>query len=188
MRRSRRRLFILSAPSGGGKNTVIQRLLQMEPELRYAVSATTRPPRPGEKNGVHYFFLDDARFQKKVMQHAFLEHATVHGFQYGTLWSEIHKNIRLRHHVIMDLDYQGGIEIKKKMDSAVLIFLLPPSVTTLRERLLKRGTDASEDIEKRLKAAEQEISNAQVYDYQIINEDLDKTVNDVRAIIQSYSQ
>jgi len=180
------RLFVLSSPSGGGKTTVIKALLETNTDLYYSVSATTRPPRKGEKDGEDYFFLDRETFCRKIEQKAFVEWAVVHDQYYGTLWSQIDQLLREGKKILLDTDVQGGLNLKKKKSDAVLIFLLPPSMRVLETRLTGRGTESSEALAKRLRIAQKEIQIADEYDFQVINNRLEDTVQEVKAIVQGY--
>ena len=180
-------IFVLSAPSGGGKNTVIKRLIDRDSDIQYVISATTRLPRRDEMNGCNYHFLSEAEFQDKIKADDFLEWAHVYGSYYGTLRSEVNKVFDAGKNVVMDVDIQGALALKEKVVSnGILIFLLPPSLRVLEKRLKERGTDSSEEIAKRLQKARKEIEFADQYDFQIINEDLDKTVNELLAIVQAF--
>jgi guanylate kinase len=177
---------VLSSPSGGGKTTIIKTLRTGFPNLRYSVSATTRPPRKGEKDGVDYFFLDSKSFRQKIAQQAFVEWAIVHGEYYGTLKSQIDPFLRQGKHVSLDTDVQGGLNLKKLRSDVVLIYLLPPSMRVLKERLFERGTETSANLEKRLGVAQQENRMADAYDYIVINDRLEKAVEEIKTIIQEY--
>lgn len=181
---SYKKLYVLSSPSAGGKTTIIKELRNKGLDLSYSISATTRPPREGEKNGVDYFFLDDAVFQEKIREKAFIEWAKVHGYFYGTLRDQVNTYVKENKKILFDLDVQGGMNLKKTYPKAVLIFLLPPSMDILRKRLINRGTETEESMEKRFKDAVKEIETADTYDFQIINDQLEDTVNELVAIIQ----
>lgn len=179
-------LFVLSSPSGGGKSTIIRRLLDRNNELAYSISATTRAPRKGEKDGIAYFFLDEKDFKRKIGEEAFVEWAEVHGYFYGTLKKEMERLIDADKKVLLDIDVQGGLALKKSVPTSILIFLMPPSLKTLERRLEGRGTDSEDVIAKRLENARVEMEAAERYDYQVWNHDLDKTVEEVEAIIHSF--
>jgi guanylate kinase len=178
-------LVVLSAPSGGGKSTLTKSLLAADPQLAYSVSHTTRPIRPGEVDGRHYHFIDDEAFERLVAQSAFYEHAVVHGHRYGTSRKRVEEMLDGGKDVLMDLDVQGGLNVKRQTPDSVLIFLLPPSLEVLRLRLERRGTDAQEVIAQRLEKAEVEIRHWQDYDFAVINEDLDVAVAKVRGIVEA---
>jgi len=186
MKKSKGRLFVISSPSGGGKTTVIKELIKRSSDLYYSVSATTRSPRKGERDGIDYFFLGEETFFQKIEQEAFVEWAKVHGEYYGTLWSQIERCLKEGKRVLLDMDVQGGLNLKKTRSDAVLIFLLPPSMELLEKRLLERGTESHEDLTKRLRTARKEMKIADEYDFQVINDKLEDTVEELRAIIQSF--
>ncbi|MDZ7268295.1 MAG: guanylate kinase [candidate division KSB1 bacterium] len=181
-------LVVLSAPSGGGKTTILQRLLQSnDPDFRYSVSATTRKPRGTERHGREYFFISPEEFQEGIARGRFLEYARVHGNLYGTLRENVEKWLAQGKFVLMDIDVQGGLNIKRQMgERAILIFIRPPSLELLRERLHGRNTDSAEEIAARLRAAEQEMAAAEQYDHVVTNYDLDDTVRQVAEIIARY--
>ena len=177
-------LVVISSPSGGGKTTVYRAILARHSEYKYSVSATTRPPRPNEQHGVDYFFLSDEEFDQKLANGEFVEWAWVHGHRYGTLKKFVEEALANDEVLIFDLDVQGAAAIKSAYPhNAVLIFLLPPSREELKQRLLRRGTDAPEEIEQRLKNAEKEVKRIPEYDYLVINDDLQKCIDKVDAII-----
>lgn len=189
MNRSKRgRLFVLSSPSGGGKTTVIKTLRAECPDLSYSVSATTRPPRKGEKDGVDYFFLDSGAFRQKIAEQAFVEWAIVHGEYYGTLKSQIHPFLNQGKRVLLDTDVQGGLNLRKNRSDVVLIYLFPPSMHVLKDRLFERGTETSADLERRLGVAQKENRTADAYDYVVINDNLEKTIEEIKTIIQKYEE
>lgn len=181
-------MVVLSAPSGGGKTSILKKLLATEErDFCYSVSATTRAPRNGERHGADYFFISPQDFHQKAAQGEFLEHAVVHGNHYGTLRAAVECSMAEGKIVLMDLDVQGGLNVKKQMgDRAVLIFIKPPSMDSLRERLALRNTDKPEDITVRLQGATQELEMASHYDYVLENHDLDQTVQEVLKIINQH--
>jgi len=178
-------LIVLSGPSGAGKNTLIDHVLPRIPNLKYSVSATTRPPRPGEVHGVDYFFVSDQEFDRMIANHEFLEWAEFVGNRYGTPKAFVENEIQQGHTVIMDLDIQGALQIRRRMPDAVLVFLLPPTLDELRRRLNKRGQDALEAIVKRLEHSAKELEYIVDYDYYIINDDLDKAAERLAVIINA---
>ena len=178
-------LVVLSAPSGGGKTTILKRLLAKgDSRYQYSVSATTRKPRSGENHGRDYYFLSEENFHKMAADDEFLEHARVHGNYYGTPRTAVENWIAQGRIVLMDIDVQGGINVKRKMGSkALLIFIQPPSVESLGERLRGRNTDHPAEIDARLRAAAREMEQAGEYDYVVVNNDLDETVEKIAGII-----
>lgn len=165
-------LVVLSGCSGTGKNSVLQDLIQTHSELSYSVSATTRPPRTGEVNGRDYFFLSREEFLASRESGAFLEWAEVYGHYYGTPRRFIEEAMAARKDVVLDLDVQGALSIRAAKPGAVLVFLLPPSLESLRRRLVNRRTDTAQEIEKRLAAVDVEIQAIKSYDYVVVNDDI----------------
>jgi guanylate kinase len=177
-------LIILSSPSGGGKSTILNEVRKIRPDIEYSVSYTTRPPRGDEKNGVHYHFIDEEEFLRRREEGDFLETAQVFGHWYGTSISFIKDRLAAQHHIILDIDVQGAAQISSTSIPYVKIFIMPPSMKILRERLIKRNTDSLREIEKRLLVAKQEIKFIPQYDYLIVNDELSVAVEDVLAIIR----
>lgn len=179
-------LIILSAPSGGGKSTILQEILRVSENIDYSVSYTTRAPRGTEQNGIHYHFVDEKEFECRVASGDFLEYAKVFGkCWYGTSISYIKSRLAKSRHVIMDIDVQGASQIAATDIPYVKIFIIPPSMEVLKDRLIKRATDNEEEIARRLKTAEQELKYIPDYEYLVINDDLDTAVADVMAIIRA---
>lgn len=179
-------LIILSAPSGGGKSTILQEILRVSENIDYSVSYTTRAPRGTEQNGIHYHFVDEGEFECRVASGDFLEYAKVFGkCWYGTSISYIKSRLAKSRHVIMDIDVQGASQIAATDIPYVKIFIIPPSMEVLKDRLIKRATDNEEEISRRLKTAEQELKYIPDYEYLVINDDLDTAVADVMAIIRA---
>lgn len=177
-------LFVVSSPSGGGKTTVLGAALRRDPGLRYSVSATTRPPRPGERDGVDYFFLDAEDFDRRIKGGGFLEWAEVHGHRYGTPVEPIWGWIEEGRDVLLDLDVQGALDVKRSVPRSVLIFLLPPSLAALRERLERRGTEHPDAVRSRLAAAETEMAHSERYDYLLFNDRLEDAVECLLAVVR----
>jgi guanylate kinase len=177
------RLVIVSGPSGSGKTTVIARLIQRaDPPMRLSVSATTRPPRPGETDGVQYHFWDRPRFEKAIAAGEFLEYAEVHGNLYGTLKSEATNGST----VILDIDVQGAEQVRRTCPEAVSIFLLPPSFEVLEQRLRARHTENEAAVERRLANARVEVSRAGEYSHRVFNDAIDETVAEVQKIVKAH--
>lgn len=179
-------LVILSAPSGTGKSTICKKLLARRKDLRYSISCTTRQPRPGERHGKHYFFLTKEEFKKKIQRNEFLEWAVVHDEYYGTPREYIDKTLKEGTSILLAIDVQGAASIRRKMPESVLIFLVPPSIESLRERLAARR-DASESVAKRLANSKSELNEFKKYDYLVVNDDLEKAVEQVEAILVAES-
>src|SRR3954469_23600309 len=185
-------LVLISAPSGGGKTTIIEHLLTARPQMTRAVTCTTRPPRQNEKDGVDYYFLDAASFLKRVQAGNFLEHATVFGNSYGTLKAEVLGKLRQGRDVLLNVDVQGAAAIRERaLDDAELkralvsVFLTPASISVLEERLRKRGTDSPAVIQKRLSVARQEVAQGKNFDYLLISLTIDEDLRRMLAIIEA---
>ena len=176
-------LFVVSAPSGAGKSSLVNALLNRDSGISLSISHTTRAPRPGEVNGQHYHFVDVASFQAMQAQDGFLEHAHVHGNYYGTSKSWIESKMEADEDVLLEIDWQGAAQVMKLVPSAVSIFILPPSMAELERRLRGRGTDAEEVIIKRLAAAETELAQASMYDYVILNDNFETALDELSAIV-----
>src|SRR5579885_768782 len=175
-------LVIISAPSGAGKTTICRKLLARRKDLRYSISCTTRAPRPGEKNGKHYFFLTREEFKRKIQRNEFLEWAVVHDEYYGTPRHFIDQQIKAGDDTLLAIDVQGAAAIRRKIPEAVLIFLVPPSMESLKERLAARR-DSSDSVAKRLANSRGELTAAKNYDYLVVNDELEKAVDQVEAIL-----
>lgn len=176
-------LIVISAPSGGGKSTILERVLNDFDNIRYSISSTTRRPRGQEQDGINYFFLETEEFEAKITENEFLEYANVFGNYYGTSRKFIQSCFDQGQYVIMDIDVQGCLKLEKTTCPLVKIFLLPPDGQELESRLRKRGTDSNEVIEKRLYTAQQELKLIDHYDYLVVNDDLEKAVYAVKNII-----
>ena len=178
-------LYVVAAPSGAGKSSLVKALMELDARVEHSVSHTTRAPRGQEFHGREYFFVSDAEFDAMVKAHAFLEWAHVHGNRYGTSKATIEERMAKGSDVILEIDFQGAIQIKKIFSNAVLIFILPPSWDELRSRLLRRGEDSPEVVEIRLQNAAQEMAQAHEFDFVIINQLFDKALFDLKAIIHA---
>lgn len=178
-------LLVISGPSGTGKGTLIERLMKEDPTLVFSVSATTREPRPGEINGVHYHFVTNEQYDQLVAENAFVEYANVHGNRYGTLRSEVYERLERGENVVLDIDVQGALNVIASEKEKVSIFILPPSMQELRSRLTGRGTETEEAVERRLHNAVWEISQKDKYQYKVINDDLDTCLRTLQAIIEA---
>lgn len=177
--------IVLSAPSGAGKTTICRRLVEGRPDIGYSISCTTRPPRSGEVHAVDYFFLSPDEFERRRAAGEFAEHATVHGFTYGTLKSEVERVLADGRHVIMDIDVQGAAQFARAFPQSVLIFIIPPSIDVLMERLTRRGTESREVLLRRLKSALNELHEIGRYGYVVENDDLELAVARVSAIVDA---
>ncbi|HTB35328.1 MAG TPA: guanylate kinase [bacterium] len=169
-------LLVLSAPSGGGKTTVCNRLLERLPWLKRAVTATTRKARAGEQDGRDYWFLTQAEFRRRVAEGGFFEYAQVHGNYYGTPRKEVEASLRKGQSLVLVIDVQGGAAVKGRRPDSLMVFLVPPSMGELKRRLFTRGTDEPEAMRRRLREAARECDAGLGYEYLIINDDLDETV------------
>ena len=185
-------LVLISAPSGGGKTTLCQQLLATRPSMSRVITCTTRPPREGEQDGVDYYFLDAASFLKRVQAGNFLEHATVYGHSYGTLKSEVLGKLRQGRDVLLNVDVQGAATIRQKAQedaelksALVTVFLTPPSIATLEERLRKRDTDSEAVIQKRLSVARQEIAHWKHFDYLLLSDTISEDLRRMLAILEA---
>ena len=178
-------LFVVAAPSGAGKSSLVKALMELDTRVQPSISHTTRPPRGQEMHGREYFFIDDKQFDSMVLSDSFLEWAHVHGHRYGTSRSSIEERIKQGGDVILEIDYQGALQIKRIFNNAVLIFILPPSWEELRSRLQRRGDDTPEVIELRLKNAAIEMAQTEEFDYVIINEMFERALFDLKAIVHS---
>jgi guanylate kinase len=173
-------VFVITGPSGVGKGTLIRTLLERVPELQLAVSATTRAPRPGEQDGVHYHFLSDAEFDKRVLAGEFLEHADYSGRRYGTLKSELTKR-----DVVLEIEVQGARQVAREMPGAVRIFIAPPTEEALRTRLVGRGHDDPEQVERRLEVAKAELAAQDEFAHVVYNDRLDDAADELERVVRS---
>jgi guanylate kinase len=180
------RLFVVSGPSGVGKGTLVSRVRGRRPDLGLTVSATTRQPRPGEVDGTSYYFLSVEDFEQRVAAGEFLEWANVFGNRYGTLRSEVDRNLDAGKSVILEIDVQGALNVRKLMPEAVLVFIEPPSFEALESRLRGRGTEEEEVVQVRLKTAKEELELAPSYDERIVNDDLQEATSEFLRMLDSH--
>lgn len=178
-------LIVLSGPSGCGKGTVADELFRRNDDIVFSVSATTREARPGEIDGKNYFFLSEEEFLKRAENDEFLEYANVHGHYYGTPKDFVNKKIEEGNIVLLEIDVQGALQIKKKMKEVVFIFLIPPSMEELKRRLVGRGTESEKDLEIRIANGFKEINFVEEYDFFVVNDYLEEAVRDIESIIKS---
>jgi guanylate kinase len=178
-------VLVITGPSGVGKGTLIRALLERIPTLELSVSATTRPPRPGEQNGVHYHFLTAAEFDARVRAGDFLEHATYSGHRYGTLRSELERRLRAGIPIVLEIEVQGARQVRRALPDAVAVFIAPPSREALRARLLGRGTDPPEQVEERLRTADIELQARPEFAHVVVNDRLEDAVEALVAVVQT---
>lgn len=177
-------LIVVSAPSGCGKGTILAEVLKNE-KFYYSVSATTRSPRPGEADGVNYHFLNRDQFEDLIKNDGMLEYAEYCGNYYGTPKDKVYEKINEGKNVILEIEVQGAMKVREKCPEAVFVFIAPPSVAELRNRLEKRGTETADVISRRVSEAAQEISYAYKYDYVVVNDDLDTAINDFKNVVRA---
>lgn len=178
-------LYVVAAPSGAGKTSLVNRLVECHPGLLLSVSYTTRPARPGEVDGEHYHFISDAEFDRMAADGAFLEHAEVFGHRYGTGRDSVRDALHAGRDVILEIDWQGARQVRSAMSDAVGVFILPPSREALVRRLRGRGQDSQAVIDARMAEADEELSHYQEFDYLVINDDFDTALADLEAIMRS---
>ncbi|MGH8705359.1 MAG: guanylate kinase [Burkholderiales bacterium] len=181
-------LFIVTAPSGAGKSSLIDALLGDDPALKLSVSYTTRPPRPGEQNGREYHFVDDATFIAMLERGEFLESAEVHGYHYGTSQAVIRETLERGQDLVLEIDWQGAQQVRKLYPDCIGIFILPPSVEELERRMRARGQDSEAVIRRRLENAREELAHAQEFKYAIINKDFDQARRELAEIVRGERQ
>lgn len=180
-------LFVLSAPSGAGKTTIARSILRQFPSLRFSVSATTRPRRPRETDGKDYFFLSRDEFEARVADGGLVEWEEIYGNLYGTLKSEVDRVLEDGSHMLFDIDVKGALSIKRLYgDAAVTIFILPPSLDVLRQRLEHRGTDSEEVVDRRMQRSAWELEQAPLFDHTVLNDDLARSIPEVAGVVASH--
>jgi guanylate kinase len=177
------RLIVVSAPSGAGKTSLVRALLERDPSIRLSTSYTTRPRRPGEVDGEHYFFVSPERFEAMIAEDAFLEHARVFDHSYGTSAGLVRRLTAAGHDVLLEIDWQGARQVRGAMPECVSIFILPPSLEELERRLRGRGTDAEDVIRRRLRDARDDMSHWSEFDYVVVNDDFERALSEIRAIL-----
>jgi guanylate kinase len=185
MKLSKGNLFIITAASGAGKTSLVRALVADNPNIKVSISFTTRQPRVSEKDGEDYFFLDEINFKKMIENDEFLETAKCHGALYGTSKLTVKEALEKGEDIILEIDYQGAFSVKKLFPESISIFIIPPSIDALEDRLNNRGQDSKEDIKLRIAAARNEMSHLEKFDYVTINDDFEKALLELKAIIQS---
>jgi guanylate kinase len=178
-------VFVIAAPSGTGKTTICRRILELDPELRLSTSHTTRKPRAGEQDGVHYHFVSESAFRDLVTAGGFLEHAEYGGNVYGTSWRAIEAPLAEGLDVVLEIEVQGAAQVKRRIADACLIFLLPPSLAVLEERLRGRGTDDEAVIQRRMALSDRELAAAEIFDFAVVNDELERAVCEVLTVIRA---
>ncbi|HEY6770875.1 MAG TPA: guanylate kinase [Solirubrobacterales bacterium] len=179
------KVFVITGPSGVGKGTLIERLLERIPELELSISATTRPPRSGEVDGREYHFLAPEEFDRRVAAGDFLEHATYSGNRYGTLREEVERRLSEGRSVVLEIEVQGARQVREAMPEAVQIFIAPPSPEVLRGRLEGRGTDSPEAIEERLRTAETELRARDEFPHVVLNDEVQKAASELEGLVRN---
>ncbi len=175
-------LYVFTGPSGAGKGTLLSLLREQDDRLFYSISATTRAPRPGETDGVQYYFLTKADFEEKIAQNAFLEHARYVDNYYGTLEAPVNEKLGEGYDVILEIEVQGAMQVHEKRPDAVMVFIAPPSFEELAARLRGRGTEDEEKVRKRLETAKEELKNQNKFDYVVVNDEIDRAVREIQGI------
>jgi guanylate kinase len=178
-------VFVITGPSGVGKGTLIRGLLERVPELQLSVSATTRSPRPGERDGVDYHFLTSDEFDRRIQQGDFLEHAEYSGNRYGTLRSELEKRLDAGTPIVLEIEVQGARQVRQAMPEAIAVFIAPPSPEALRARLVGRGTDSPDQVEARMKTAQRELEAQPEFAHVVVNDRLEDATDELERIVRA---
>jgi guanylate kinase len=178
-------LFIVAAPSGAGKTSLVKALVQMVGDLEISISYTTRPPRPGEIDGVDYFFIEEPKFQEMIQNDQFLEYATVYGYHYGTAQEYVLNRLSEGKDILLEIDWQGALQVKKKFPEVISVFILPPSIAVLRDRLYRRKQDEEQVIRNRLSKAQEEIAYYQHFDYVIVNDSFEEALENLACVVRT---
>jgi guanylate kinase len=178
------KVFVITGPSGVGKGTLIRSLVQQVPELEVSVSATTRPPRPGEREGVDYHFLSEAEFDERLAMGDFVEHAEYSGHRYGTLRGELESRVAAGTPVVLEIEIQGARQVREAMPEAVQVFIAPPSLDSLRARLVGRGTNSPRDMDARLRTAREEVAARDEFSHVVVNDRLEQAVSELVGIVR----
>ena len=178
-------LYVITGPSGAGKGTVLKKLFERRPDLKYSVSATTRDPRPGEKDGVDYYFISNEEFERKIRDGEMLEYVGYVGHYYGTPKQAVEDNLNQGHDVVLEIEVTGGKNVKHMAPDAILIFITPPSLQVLRQRLEGRGTEPQDVIDSRMEVAAKEVREYVHYDYVVVNDTVDQCAQDILVIMDA---
>ena len=179
------KVFVITGPSGVGKGTLIRGLLESVPELELSVSATTRSPRPGERDGVEYHFMNQDEFERRAAAGSFVEHAAYSGNRYGTLRSELERRVEAGAPVVLEIEVQGARQVREAMPEAVAVFIAPPSRDALRARLVGRGTDAPDQVDERLRTADRELESQPEFAHVIVNDRLEQATDELVGIVRA---
>ena len=177
-------VLVLSAPSGAGKSSLARALVEADPSVGISVSHTTRAARPGEVDGLHYHFVGEREFEAMVRAGAFVEHARVFDRYYGTSWDAVRSLLSSGHHVVLDIDWQGARQVREAFADTVSVFLLPPSIDALRSRLVGRGQDSAENVERRMRDAQSELRHYDEFDHVVVNDDFDRALDALRGVLR----